>query len=273
MALKVTIIGAGKMAGAIADGLYGKMLVGVANRSARRLDAFIAAHKGVRRFASAREAAKGAEVVIVAVKPEGVLGVVDEMRETLQTGTTLVSVAAGLPLASLEGAAPKGIGVVRAMPNLASAARVGATGLFGARTAQARKAAEAVFSTLGRIYWCDSDGAIDSITAISGSGLAYVFVWLEALADAAVRLGMDRARALDVSAATIAGAAALVQSTRRHPAALRDEVASPGGTTIAGLTAMEAAGVRGAIYAAVEAAYLRARERAETFRPSQGGRE
>ncbi|MBI3074383.1 MAG: pyrroline-5-carboxylate reductase [Deltaproteobacteria bacterium] len=271
MALKVALIGAGKMAGALADGLVGRMLVGVANRSPRRLDAFVAAHKGVRRFASYREAVKGADVVIIAVKPDGVLSVIDEILETLAIGKTIVSVAAGLPLDALEAALPKSVGVVRAMPNLASAVRAGATGLYGARTAQARKAVENVFSAVGRIYWCDSDAAIDSLTAVSGSGIAYVLVWLEALADAAVRLGMERARAIDLSATTIAGAAALVHSTRRHPATLRDEVASPGGTTIAGLTAMEAAGVRGAIYAAVEAAYLRARERSGTFRPSEGG--
>lgn len=251
----------GKLGQALAAGLRGHVKIGVANRGVPALKAAVALGRGIRAFSTFGELARASKVIIVAVKREALLGVLDAVAADLRKGSAVVSVAAGLPMAALEAHAPRHVGLVRAMPNVASAVGAGVTGLMMGRGGErCGRAVEKIFRVLGDVVWCKTDDEVDAVTAVSGSGVAFALVWLEALADAGVRQGLLRKQALELAAGTFRGAAALVAGGREHPAVARDRVASPGGTTIAGLTAMEAAGVRGAIAAAVDAAGARARE-------------
>jgi pyrroline-5-carboxylate reductase len=151
---------------------------------------------------------------------------------------------------------------VRAMPNTPALVRAGATAIAAGGTASAadREAANALFETVGVCWEAQHESLLDAVTGLSGSGPAYVFVFLEALSDAGVRMGLPREAAYRLASQTVLGAAKLAQETGRHPAALKDQVTSPGGTTIAGLERLEAGGFRAAVYQAVAAATRRSRE-------------
>lgn len=214
------------------------------------------------------EVVASSEIVILAVKPDRVEAVLAELAKAGATDLSRplwVSIAAGTPLARLERALPRGTRIVRAMPNTPALVGEGATAI--AANAQAREAdreaARAIFSGVGLVWEAPHEGLLDAVTGLSGSGPAYVFVLLEALADAGVRTGLPRGPAQELAVQTVLGAAKLARETGRHPAELKDRVTSPGGTTIAGLARLEARGFRAAILEAVEAATNRSRELAE----------
>jgi pyrroline-5-carboxylate reductase len=176
-------------------------------------------------------------------------------------GKAIVSIVAGLPLASLQEAAGAGARVVRVMPNTPALIQRGATGYALGRTATAEDAAltEKLFGAVGLVVQVKEE-LLDVVTGLSGSGPAYVYLVIEALADAGVLMGLPRDLSLKLAAQTVVGAAEMVIQTGRHPAALRDEVTSPGGTTIAGLEALESCALRSAFFSAVRAATERARQ-------------
>jgi pyrroline-5-carboxylate reductase len=148
------------------------------------------------------------------------------------------------------------------MPNTPALVRAGATAICGNRAARREDLAlaSALFESVGRCWTAPDEGMLDAVTGLSGSGPAYVFVFLEALGDAGVRMGLPRDAAYELAFQTVRGAAQLAIEQGRHPAELRDQVASPGGTTIAGLERLEAGGLRAAVYEAVAAATRRSRE-------------
>jgi pyrroline-5-carboxylate reductase len=207
------------------------------------------------------------DVVVIAVKPEAV-GTV--LAEAAEGGAKLesplwISIAAGVTLSRLASSLPSGTRIVRAMPNTPALVRAGATALCGnAETDEAdRGVASALFDAVGTVWWAPSEDLLNAVTGLSGSGPAYVFLLLEALGDAGVRVGLPRDAAYQLAFQTVYGAAKLAVESGEHPGVLKDRVTSPGGTTIAGMERLEAGGVRAAIYAAVEAATQRSRELSE----------
>jgi pyrroline-5-carboxylate reductase len=205
------------------------------------------------------------DVVVLAVKPAlvgGVLAALGGAAAPALAKPLWISIAAGVPLAALAGALPPGARVVRAMPNTPALVQAGATAFVAgsACSADDRALAQALFASVGHAWEAPAEALLDAVTGLSGSGPAYVFVFLEALADAGVRMGLPRDAAHALAVQTVLGAARLAQETGRHPAALKDQVTSPGGTTIAGLERLEARGFRAAVHEAVAAATLRSKE-------------
>lgn len=232
----------------------------VSEASALRATEIAAAH-GVRADATPAEVAAAADVVLVALKPKDVLAVLAEIAPALRTGALVVSVAAGLSTEALSAALPGGTPVVRVMPNTPAVIGKGAAAICaGAHaTAEHLDVVEGLLAPTGLVVRV-GEADMDAVTAISGSGPAYVFYLVDALAEAGVLLGLTRAQATDLARATFLGAAELLEATGEHPVVLRERVSSPGGTTVAGLRELDAHGVRAAIIAAAEAARDRSRE-------------
>jgi pyrroline-5-carboxylate reductase len=263
---RIGFLGCGAMAQALAGGLAA---AGVPRDQLRGADPDAEAR---RRFSERTGLAAGADngevvgasdVVVLAVKP----GVVSEVLERLRGSGDLarplwVSIAAGVPIARITAALPSGARVVRAMPNTPALVRAAATALCAnaAATREDRAAAESLFQAVGVVWEAPTEALLDAVTGLSGSGPAYVFLILEALGDAGVRAGLPREASYRLAFQTVYGAAKLAIETGEHPAALKDRVTSPGGTTIAGLERLEARRVRAALYEAVAAAAARSRE-------------
>ncbi len=269
---RLGFIGAGAMAealigGLVAGGLSPERIVAADPDPARCK----ALHEkaGVRTSGENAEALAAADVVVLAVKP----AVVSTALEALEVegadalrAPLWISLAAGVPLARIEERLPRGARAVRAMPNTPALVGAGATAICANAhaTAADRETALSIFESVGIAWEAPSEALLDAVTGLSGSGPAYVFVFLEALGDAGVRMGLPRDAAYRLACQTVLGAARLAVESGRHPAALKDEVTSPGGTTIAGLERLEAGGFRAAVYEAVGAATRRSRELAES---------
>jgi pyrroline-5-carboxylate reductase len=231
----------------------------VAEPSAERAAA-VADRHGVR-TADPAQVAGASETLLVAVKPKDVAAALAGIGDHLRPGALVVSVAAGVTTAALARSLPAGTPVVRVMPNTPAVIGKGAAAICPGEAATADHLArvEALLAPTGLVLRV-GEADMDAVTAISGSGPAYVFYLVDALAEAGVLLGLTRAQALDLARATFAGAAALLESTGEHPVVLRERVSSPGGTTVAALRELDAHGVRAAILAAAEAARDRSRE-------------
>lgn len=200
------------------------------------------------------EVAEASEVIILAVKPGDMEALCEKLAEV--KGTRLyLSIAAGISLAQLEMWLGDKQRVIRSMPNTPAMVGIGAAAFSRGAKATTRDAALAT-KILGAVGTADevAEKLLDAVTGLSGSGPAYVYTVIEALADGGVLMGLPRAVALRLAAQTVAGAAEMVLTTNKHPAALRDEVTSPGGTTIAGLEKLEQHGLRHAMIQAVRAA-------------------
>ena len=211
------------------------------------------------------EALRSADTAVVAVKPQNIVEALREMAPAVDPGRHLViSIAAGVPTAAIERRLPPGTPVVRAMPNIAALVGQAATGLCRGTFAQESHLQRAlrIFEAIGRAVVVP-EGLMDAVTGLSGSGPAYAYLVIEALADGGVAAGLSRDAALFLAAQTLAGAARMVLDTGRHPAELRNWVTSPAGTTAAGLTVLESRGVRGALMEAVLAGTRRSRELGE----------
>ncbi len=221
---------------------------------------------GLTAAADNRAAARGAAVVVLAVKPADVAGVLQELAGELAAARPLVvSVVAGVRIATLAAACGPGVPVLRAMPNRPALLGAGITGLYappGVAAAERAVAAD-VLQAVGEIVWVGAEAALDVVTALSGSGPAYFFLLAELMAEAGEQLGLPQAIARRLAAVTLHGAGRLVQSGDADLARLRQEVTSRGGTTEAALQVLEAAGLRSAVYAALAAATQRSRELAE----------
>lgn len=206
--------------------------------------------------------AKSSDIVILAVKPGQVVPACQEIAEAIERDRHMVvSIAAGVRVASIEGALPEGTPVVRVMPNTPCLVEAGAMGISSGSSVSSEQMAVVVelLESVGLVAKVP-EHLLDAVTGLSGSGPAYVFQIIEALSDAGVRVGLPRDLATQLAAQTLYGAAKMVLETGEHPAALKDAVTSPGGTTIAGLAALEAGGLRAAIYDAVLAATNRSKE-------------
>lgn len=212
-------------------------------------------------FASNAEACAWADEVVLAVKPQVLPAVLSEIRGSLRANTLVISIAAGVPILRLQTALGGHAKLVRAMPNTPALVGEGATALTcGAGvTADELEAARQLFAATGSVVSVP-EHLMDAVTGLSGSGPAYAFVAIEALSDAGVRAGLPRDVATTLAAQTLLGAAKLLLETGEHPGKLKDMVTSPGGTTIAGVAALEREGFRNALHAAVAAATARSKE-------------
>jgi pyrroline-5-carboxylate reductase len=215
----------------------------------------------VRVSGSNRNVLAGADVVVLAVKPEHAAEVMGELRGALRSGQLLLSVVAGVPLAALAA----GLGhsaVVRAIPNTPAQVGAGVSAWMASPEVDAvgRSRAAALLGALGRALEVEDEEYLDMATALSGSGPAYAFLFLEALIDAGVHVGLPRSVARMLATETLLGAALMAREGEMHPAQLRNMVTSPGGTTAAGLAELEAGGLRAAVDQAVVAAYNRSVE-------------
>jgi len=215
---------------------------------------------GIRVGLSNREAVAGADVVVLAVKPQAIPAVLSELGQLL-AHALVISIVAGVTIRTITEAAGVAERVVRAMPNTPALVREGMTALaMGAGVSEDDvRLVRTVFEAVGLVVTVE-ERLMDAVTGLSGSGPAYIFQAIEALADGGVMMGLPRQTAELLAAQTVLGAARLVLESGVHPAQLKDRVASPGGTTIAGLHRLEQGGFRATLMAAVEAATTRSKE-------------
>ncbi len=267
----VGLLGAGVMGEAIlAAVLRGGTpadLVTVAEPGAERA-AVVAATHGVRTDLTPAQVAAVSETVIVAVKPKDVPDLLTAIGPHLRPGALVVSVAAGVTTDAMAERLPAGTPVVRVMPNTPAVVGHGAAAVCagGAAGEQHLEAVVRLLAATGLVIRV-TEADMDAVTAISGSGPAYVFYLVDALAEAGVLLGLTRSQSLDLARATFLGAAQMLVQTGEHPTVLRERVSSPGGTTVAALRQLDAHGVRAAVIAAAEAARDRSRELGAPSRP------
>src|SRR6516165_1009200 len=211
-----------------------------------------------------REVVAGSDLLVLAVKPQSMAALLAEIRPVLRS-PLVVSIAAGITLKQLAGGLGPGSRLVRVMPNTPCLIGVSASGYTPGDNATEEDIAlvDKLLGVVGVAFRLP-EHLLDAVTGLSGSGPAFVYLMIEALSDGGVRVGLPRDVATALAAQTVLGAAKMVLETRTHPGMLKDMVASPGGTTIAGLHALERGGVRGALMDAVEAATRRATELGQT---------
>ncbi len=209
-----------------------------------------------------KTAIQSANIVIYAVKPQIMAEVITETADALDMSKLIISIAAGVPLAAIESLVNKDLRLIRAMPNLCVAVKEGATAIAAGAHAKQEDIdqAMAIFNSVGRCVFLKENHLLDAVTGLSGSGPAYIFMIVDALADAGVKMGLSRWDARTLSSQTVLGAAKMLLETKTHPGELKDMVTSPGGTAIAGLHTLEKGGLRTTLINAVEAATLRSKE-------------
>jgi pyrroline-5-carboxylate reductase len=208
-----------------------------------------------------REVARGSEIVVLAVKPQILHKVLRELGDQIRPDALVISIAAGVGTETIEQALGDTVRVVRAMPNVPATVGAGATAISAGRHASEAdlETARVIFDAVGITIALD-ESHLDAVTGLSGSGPAYIFLIIEALADAGVKVGLSRRDAQRLAAQTLMGSAKLLLETDEHPGRLKDMVTSPGGTAIAGLHTLEEGGLRTTLINAVETATKRARE-------------
>ncbi len=267
MAAKLAIgfLGAGKMATALARGFVRAGLVAedgiTASDPSEAARGAFAKETGGRTTGRNSEVVGGAPVLVLAVKPDQVAGVLAEIRGALTEKHLLLSIAAGVPLAKLEAGLAPGARVVRVMPNTPAlvGASASAYALGKAATAEDGVLAQRLLSSVG-VAFSVKESLLDAVTGLSGSGPAYVYMFIEALSDGGVAAGLPRDVATRLAAQTVLGSAKMVIETGLHPGELKDKVASPGGTTIEGIHALEQGALRATLMNAVRAATEKSRQ-------------
>ena len=257
---QIAIVGAGVMGQALVAGLIGAgrdpRAIVVSDRDADRADALVQRH-GVR-AAAGPDAVAAADTVVLAVKPQDMATVLEHLSPALRPDTLVVSIAAGITTTYLEDRLPAGTPVVRAMPNTPALVDEGMSAVSPGRHAGPEHVAEAtgLLEGCGRVVGL-AEHHLDAVTAISGSGPAYIFYVVEAMIEAGVLLGLPRATSTELVVQTLYGAATMLRETGEHPTVLREQVSSPGGTTVAALRELDDHKVRAAFLRAMESAATR----------------
>ena len=262
---KIGFIGAGQMATALAKGFVSAG--SVLPQSIIAFDLYPAMGQkfsestGARIVQSNREVAGEADAIFLAVKPQQIAQVLAELRDFIRPSQLVISIAAGVSLKTLASGLGSETKLIRVMPNTPCLVSCGASSFCRGAKATDEDAA-LVQRLLSHVGFATEvpEKLLDAVTGLSGSGPAYVYQIIEALSDGGVRMGLPRDISTKLAAQTVLGAAQMVLSTGQHPGALKDAVTSPGGTTIAGVHALERGGLRGTLMNAVEAATQRARE-------------
>lgn len=208
-----------------------------------------------------QEAAKHTDIIILSVKPQVMEKVLKGIKDAVDRSKLVVSIAAGISISKIKGILGEDTRIIRAMPNTPALIQSGATAVSRCENTSDDdvKIALKIFNAVGITVTVDEE-LMDAVTGLSGSGPAYIFLIIEALADAGVKMGLSRSIAMKLSVQTVLGAAKLVSETGRHPGELKDMVTSPGGTAISGLHTLEEGGLRTTLINAVEAATKRSKE-------------
>ena len=268
MGLKIAVLGTGNIGSALLGGILKSGLarpqdvtvtVAVEEEEKRRE---LETQWNVRALPGAnREAVAGKDVVILAVKPHVLPKVLEEIRGVLRENQVIISVAAAVPLPLIESLIGKRVSLFRVMPNIPVVVEEGATAVAGnqATTAEQRQLVKKIFGTLGAVVFVE-EWQLDAVTALSGSGPAYIYMVIEALIDGGIKMGLSHSVATRLTEQTVLGAAKLVRETKLHPAILRDQVITPGGVTIAAIHELENHGLRAMLISAVETATARSKE-------------
>jgi pyrroline-5-carboxylate reductase len=265
MKIKAALIGAGAMGEAILQGLLKSGFIEgqdiVASDVSEERRNYIAENTGVKVTDNNIEAIEGARVIILAVKPQNIFQVIDEMSWAIEPSQLIMSIAPGISTAAIEERLKEDVAVARVMPNTPSLIGEGISALCFGRcvSGEDEELAEAVMASVGKVVKVP-EKLMNAITGLSGSGPAYAYIMIEALSDAGVKMGLPRATATLLAAQTLYGSAKMVLETQRHPGELKDMVTSPGGTTIWGVHELEKGGLRAILMSAVEAATYRSEE-------------
>ena len=264
-ARKIAILGAGRIGESLISGLLSSgwrkpSEIAATGRRAERVAELRERH-GVDATLSNHDAAAGAALVVIAVKPQDIDVLLSEIGGLILPEQTVLSIAAAIPTARIEGRLSPGVPVVRAMPNTPSTVHEGIAGLCAGAHAgdEHLDLAEEALAHLGAVVRV-SEGSMDAITAVSGSGPAYFALLAEAMIEAGILLGLSREISTQLVVQTMFGTAKQLRDEKMHPVELREMVTSPGGTTIAAIRELEMAGVRAAFLNAIQAAMVRSRE-------------
>jgi pyrroline-5-carboxylate reductase len=271
---RIAIVGAGNMGLALVRGLLAvdpsvRRRLTVSGREVVKVRQHARELK-VRAASSNAAAVRGADLVVLAVKPQILPAVLEEIRGSVAPGATVLSIAAGVPTGILEATLGESVGVVRAMPNVAASVRASATAICRGPSARERDVRRArwLLGAVGTVLEVD-ESLMDAVTGLSGTGPLYLFLILEGLSDAGVKVGLSRSIAMELAIQTLVGSAQLVQATGEHPAKLRDLVTSPGGTAITALHSLEKSGLKAVLLDAVEAATHRSTELGSRWAPGR----
>ena len=257
--LTIGFLGAGKMATALAQGFIRAGLVSpnevIGSDPIEGARVAFGRQTGARTAGSNLDVVHFARVLVLAVKPDQVNGVLEEIRAEFTRDHLLISIAAGVPLARLEAGLDTGARLIRVMPNTPALVGQSATAFALGKSAEPAdgELAQRLFSAVGLAFTV-KEALLDAVTGLSGSGPAYVYLVIEALSDGGVAAGLPRDVATKLAAQTLLGSARMVLETGLHPGALKDMVTSPGGTTIEGLHELEKGGLRATLISAVRAA-------------------
>lgn len=267
---KIAFLGAGNMAEALVRGLLRAEAalasdITCTDRRKEQLEQFEKSYE-VHTTSDNRAAVKQADVVVLSVKPQAMNKVLAEVAESIDSSKLVISIAAGVPIAAIERRLGHGARIVRVMPNTPALVGAGATAISCGEhaTDDDVQVAKALFDSVGTTVILD-EVLLDAVTGLSGSGPAYIFLIIEALSDAGVKVGLPRHTAQKLAAQTVLGSAKMLIETGIHPGQLKDQVTSPGGTAIAGLHTLEAGGLRTTLINAVETATARSKELGANF--------
>jgi pyrroline-5-carboxylate reductase len=271
MTQRITVLGAGNIGAALIGGMLHagittKEQLTATVRSPERA-AELAARFGITATAGGNcAAAAGADLIILAVKPSTLPTVLQEIRDVLRDDHVLVSLAAAVPIELIERLVEKPLPVFRAMPNIPVVVNEGATAVSSnsAGTAEQRAFVESIFRAVGHVSFVEED-MMHAVTALSGSGPAYIYMVIEALIEGGLKMGLSREVATRLTEQTVLGAAKLVRETGLHPAILKDQVITPGGTTIAAIHELEKHGLRSMLISAIETASNHSRNRMQAL--------
>jgi pyrroline-5-carboxylate reductase len=267
--LKICFIGGGNMAQALIGGLANKLTaaenIHVVDVNPDALAA-LSSQFGVQTSSAPGSEVTAADVLVLAVKPQQMREVASSLAPQMR-GQLVLSIAAGIRAADLSRWLNGHQAIVRTMPNTPALIGKGVTGMTSSScvTPEQRETADAILRAVGQTVWLDDESQLDAVTAISGSGPAYVFYFLEAMQQAAVELGLTAEQGYALALATFTGASALAEQSPESASVLRERVTSKGGTTYAAIASMQGAGVGEAIATAMHAAAKRSREMGEEF--------
>ncbi len=208
------------------------------------------------------EVCKQSDIIIYATKPQILGSVLKQTASALDKSKLIISIAAGVPLAAIAAGLKQELRLIRVMPNICAFVKESATAIAAGEFVQEGdvELARAIFDSVGRTVFIQENVLMDAFTGLSGSGPAYIFTIVDAMADAGVKMGLSRKDSLFLSTQTVLGAARLLLDTKEHPGQLKDRVASPGGTAIAGIHTLEQGGLRTTLINAVESATKRSKE-------------
>jgi pyrroline-5-carboxylate reductase len=268
---RIAVLGAGNIGAALIGGI---LKGGVADRehllatdlNAERVQEIAERFSIAVTIGGNREAVQAAEVIILAVKPYTLPGVLVEIRDVLRDDQILISVAAAVPIALIEKLIARRLPIFRAMPNIPVVVDEGATAVTsnGVGTAEQRRLVENILAAVGYVVFVEEE-MMHAVTALSGSGPAYIYMVIEALIEGGLKMGLSRAIATRLTEQTVLGAAKLVRETGLHPAILKDQVITPGGVTISAIHELEKHGLRSMLISAIETATAKSRHLTQTL--------